>query len=349
MGDRAQATEIFEDLGDIFCLTFVKGVSAEEALRRMGAYPDTLASRTGSQMLALTDGSDPGRSRLAAAIDLGLWSVVIEPNDFQGIYLVEEVSSGTEALSVLRHDYALPQVGYAADGAIVGAFDPDFPRFDEMEGADPERLHPFMRAAGFVPYSEEASGDIDDGKSLLMAMQFTGTTLPLAPLDDARLSAVIEPWFVRLPNAGDRLSSQFEPQAADLVKAAERADPRTQRAVAVEEVGRLASLLNIANTPGFAEVLGEAAAGVAQPITVSSPLAPYIREWLERDRRSGLSLEQQALANRYGWFLTAFRGVLDPDPRRALLAALRPVGSEPALFGGRAARMAVLDAMTRSA
>ena len=59
---------------------------------------------------------------------MGSWSVVIEPYGFQGIYMVGEVSSGTEALSGLRHDYASPQVGYAADGVIVGAFDPDFPR-----------------------------------------------------------------------------------------------------------------------------------------------------------------------------------------------------------------------------
>ena len=155
-----------------------------------------------------------------------------------------------------------------------------------------------------------------------MAMQFTGTTLPVAPLDDARLSAAIEPWFVRLPNAGDGLSSRFEPQAADLVKAAERADPQTQRSVAAAEVGRLAGLLNIADTPGLADVLGEVAAGVAQPITLSSPLAPYLREWLGQERRPGLSRDQKTLAHRYGWFLTALRGVLHPDPRLALLAAL---------------------------
>jgi hypothetical protein len=143
---------LYEDLGDIFCLTFVKGVDEAEALRRMGGYPDTLARRTGTELAELMDDFDEGYPPMAAALDLGPWSVVIEPYGFEGAddILLESVSRGTEAFSVLRHDYASPHVGYAVDGTTVSHFDPDFPHDDRMWGSDPGALRPLMRIAAVV-------------------------------------------------------------------------------------------------------------------------------------------------------------------------------------------------------
>jgi hypothetical protein len=43
----------------------------------------------------------------ASALSLGTWTVVFEPDGFNGSHLTAEVSRGTEAVSVLRHDDAL--------------------------------------------------------------------------------------------------------------------------------------------------------------------------------------------------------------------------------------------------
>jgi hypothetical protein len=49
-------------------------------------------------------------------------------------------SHGTEAISVLRHDYASAHFAYAVDGAIITAFEPGYPVEDFMYGSDPRRL-----------------------------------------------------------------------------------------------------------------------------------------------------------------------------------------------------------------
>jgi hypothetical protein len=123
----------------------------------------------------------------------------------------------------------------------------------------------------------------------------------------------------------------------------------------VAEVARLAAVLGVAGTPGLADLLHAAARGAAAPVTADSPLGRHVREWsamqkrasdsLNGPHRSRLSDAERTRADRYGWFVTALRGVLDPEPGGALLAAMRPLGSVPGLFGGSAAHAAALRAL----
>ncbi|MEU7903503.1 hypothetical protein [Actinoplanes sp. NPDC049118] len=210
--------------------------------------------------------------------------MVIEPYGFEGAdqVLLESLSRGTEALSVLRHDYASPRVCYAVDGITVAAFDP-----------------------------------------------------------------------------GDRLCADpYEPGSAELVAAAEGASPQRQRAVATAEVARLAAMLGLDGTPGLAEALDGAARGAAPHVAADSPLGRHVRDWLTVQKRAGESLNgpyrsrlsdaERTQGNRYGWFVAALRGALEPEPDKALLAALRPVGSVPSLFGGPAARAAILRTLSET-
>ncbi len=351
---------MYDQLGDIFCLTFVKGVDEAEALRRMGGYADTSARRTGAELGELMGDFDAGFPQMAAALSLGAWSVVIEPEGFEGsdVDLLESVSRGTEALSVLRHDYASPQVAYAVDGVAVAGFDPDFPGDDRMWGTDPGTLRPLLLEAGLDGLApDEDSWEPAGPRALVLAELVTGTAMPVDPLAGPALSARIEPWFVAPLGPGYRLGSDpYEPGSAEMVATAERADPRTQRAVAMAEVARLAGLLGLDGTPGLADVLEATARGAAVRVTPDSPLGHHVRDWLTTQKRAGDSLNgpdrhrlsdaERTQGNRLGWFVTALRGVLDPDPRHAVLAALRPVGSVPGLFGGSAARTAVLRSLS---
>ncbi|MFD1051899.1 DUF6461 domain-containing protein, partial [Kibdelosporangium lantanae] len=133
-------------LGEIFCLTFVKDVDTTEALRRMGGLLDTVTVR------ALTDIGDlhtfdNGYPEVASVAALDGWTVLFEPGGFEGNHLVAALSQGTEAVSVLRHDYASPSFDYAVDGTLVVHFDPTFPAY--RHGSDPDRLLPLMREVGF--------------------------------------------------------------------------------------------------------------------------------------------------------------------------------------------------------
>jgi len=65
--DLAHARALCDQLGELFCLTYVKGVDAAEALRRLGGYPATIRT--------LPAGDVAGPTPRAVALDLapGRW------------------------------------------------------------------------------------------------------------------------------------------------------------------------------------------------------------------------------------------------------------------------------------
>ncbi len=102
-----------------------------------------------------------------------------------------------------------------------------------------------------------------------------------------------------------------------------------QRAVAVAEVRRQATVLGLADSPGLVPALT-----AGEPVSPESPLGRRVREWLSAGGEPGLP-----------WFLRALRGVLDADPRVALLAALKPYTSDLPGLADEQARVAVLGAL----
>lgn len=293
-------------LGPFFCLTFVKGADEARALLAMGAYPDSLAERDGRELTA----------PFAAALRFGSWSVVIEPRGAHGADepVLRAVSRGTSAVSVLRNDDGEPFFGYAVDGTVVAAFNPGYPAEEAMWGAEPGQLHHLLPAVGLREPTEddERSWELAVPRAVLLAQKITGVALPADPLAARVLSGQVEPWFVTGATGRDLLrAGRRDPRAAAVVAAAEAAPPEVQRAVAAATVRRLAATLGVADAPGLDEALDAAAHGRAEPVAVDSPLGRQVRAWLA--------------AGEHGPFLAALRGVLDPDPRVAILAALRPL------------------------
>ncbi|MFI5494133.1 DUF6461 domain-containing protein [Actinoplanes sp. NPDC051859] len=303
MDDLAYAQLRAAELGPRFCLTFVKGTDERAALLRMGAYPDTFAERTGPDL----DGA-------AAALSLGRWSVVIELNSAEGAdhTLLEAVSRGTEALSVLRDDTAL-RFTYAVAGTTTVAFDPAYPSPELTWGADPELLRHLMRPLGLhEPAAEDEETWRDaEAKAMVLAQRLTGSRLPEDPLGTPRLSARIEPWFAGPVRTADLLPSGR--RFADLLAAAEQAGAERTREVAVAQVRSLATTLAVDETPGLDAALAQAARGAGQPVARDSALGREVRRWLNEPAG-----ELRALA-------MALRGVLGRDAQVALRAALLPV------------------------
>jgi hypothetical protein len=328
--DLAHARELRDELGERFCLTFVQGAGAAQALRLMGADPDTLRDREPDQL------SGPG---VAAALALGDWSVVIEPGGSLGAGhpLLEAASRGTAAVSVLRDDQVSAHFGYAVDGTTVAGFDPAYPTEETVWGSDPGMLRRLMDALGLRAPADESDTSWQDAeaRAIVLAQRITGVRVPAQPLRTARLSARLEPWFVTRTTRGELLrAGRRTPGAADLVAAAEAAAPEVRRAVAVAEVRRQAAALGVADTPGLAAALDAAAGGGGHPVTIDSDLGRSVRRWLSAPAGDGL-----------GWFVAALRGVLDADDRVAVLAALRPLVAGPAALTDDAARAAALAAL----
>lgn len=286
-------------LGEIFCLTFIRGVDPAEALRRLGALPDTVVPRTWSDIGALHN-FDAGYPEMASALPLGTWTVVFEPDGFNGSHLTTTLSSGTEAVSVLRHDYASPAFTYAVNGELITHFDPTSP--DYRYGTDPDRLLTRMQEAGFT------KEDGDTTRSLRLTEQLTGVLPTYEALTGPLTSAQVEPWFSEAPKKPAGRPGHDGPIDA------------------ITEVRRLTTLHNLTNTPGLTETLATAERGEQVKITPESPLGQQVRTWLTESRRASWSMNDHNARHRMtdperrrafdlGWLTQALGATLTPTPK----------------------------------
>lgn len=179
--------------GEIYCLTFVRGVDETEALLRMGGLADTMRPRSLADVGEEMWSHDAGYPRIAQALSVGSWTVIIEPSGFEGadVQLLNAVSRGTEAVSVLRHDYAEHNFAYSEEGTLVTelAGGSVFRR-----GSEPDRFLPQMWAVGLDPEGGYGASLVHRHVAALRLVdQITGF-LPDIP-DGPLPSAHIEPWF----------------------------------------------------------------------------------------------------------------------------------------------------------
>lgn len=319
-------------LGEIYCLTFVRGVDEAEALLRMSGLEDTMRRRRMGDVLEEMRSYDAGFPDIAQAMSLGDWTVVIEPNGFQGAggALLNAVSRGTEAMSVLRHDYAEDRFTYSADGTVRTEFIPYGAAF--RWGSEPDRFLPQMLAAGLeLEEDDDRAPSVDPHVAALRLVgEITGIRpgLPDGPL----LSAHLEPWF-----------SAIEPWPCDgpardeFAGALDAAPAALRRTIAVREVRRLAEMLDVARFPDVAEALAAAERGEKVSVPTDSPLGRRVRGWRADANRAQyllnahfpeqrrMSEEDRNRATRLEWLAGALRGALSSDSREAAYEALRPL------------------------
>lgn len=250
-------------LGEIWALALVRGLSPEEALRRVGALPDTLAPRTPEEIGRLHV-YEHGYPEVTSALSLGEWTVLCQPTSFWLVHVLDALSRGTEAVGVLRHDYASPGFEHCVDGVTATAFDPYYP--PRRWGSRPDALLAQMRQAGFDPEDEDGQYDETYGRSLRLAGLITGVLPAFAQLTGPLTSAHVDTWFSHRKPTGDL-----------------PADPCGAAEAIVAELG-------LTRTPGLAEALAAARRGEPVVVTPDSVLGRRVRAWSEQARVASWSL-----------------------------------------------------------
>ncbi|MFI7455482.1 DUF6461 domain-containing protein [Nonomuraea sp. NPDC049714] len=190
-------------LGEIYCVTLLRGLDPAEVLRRFGARTSTEMSFAElelavSDFTVATEGGDGGG--YVGVVATGDGCAAVEPYGWSGtgVGMLARLSAGTDVVSVLRHNYACDYFHYAADGMLITAFDPTFP--ERRSGADTDRLAGLMREFGLpLEASSDEDGDqcYDDlfrhglARMFAMAARLTGVTFTADLLDGPLLVGAI--------------------------------------------------------------------------------------------------------------------------------------------------------------
>ncbi|WP_433515303.1 DUF6461 domain-containing protein [Nonomuraea sp. CA-143628] len=175
-------------LGEIYCVTLLRGLDPAEVLRRFGARTSTEMSFAEldlavSDFTMVTGGGDGGG--YVGVVATGDGCAAVEPSGWSGTGdpTLARLSAGTDVVSVLRHDYACDYFHYAADGIMITAFDPTVP--EDRSGTDTDRLAGLMREFGLpleAGSDEEWDQRYDDlaehglARMFAMAARLTGVT-----------------------------------------------------------------------------------------------------------------------------------------------------------------------------
>ncbi|MGW2145842.1 DUF6461 domain-containing protein [Nonomuraea bangladeshensis] len=172
----------YETLGEIYCVSFVRDLPPEEALRRFGVDEETMEEGVtfGEVDLRSAESMRDDSAGYIGAARVGDWTVVIEPGGWRMAVddtIYTRVSRGTAVVSVCCHEYAEDTFAYIVDGTRVVSFDPMFP--EERSGSDPDRFVMKMHEVGLDPDHDIDGPGIDYPmeSSFALASSITGLSL----------------------------------------------------------------------------------------------------------------------------------------------------------------------------
>ncbi|WP_214411252.1 DUF6461 domain-containing protein [Sphaerisporangium fuscum] len=177
-------------LGDIYCVSFFRGLAPAEVLRRFG--PEGASGRQMTfqelneevfEFVQETAGGLGGGH--VGVVRTGGWSVAVEPWGWCATLweTAPRLSRGCEMVAVGRHDYAEDSFVHAVGGTVVTGFMPNRP-FDR-HGSDADRLNEVMREVGLPTREPEddatSDGRVEDGLARVFALAAGITGVPMTP------------------------------------------------------------------------------------------------------------------------------------------------------------------------
>ncbi|MFB7260801.1 DUF6461 domain-containing protein [Streptomyces nojiriensis] len=179
---------------DNYCITFAKGLSPEELVRRMGGDPDLI-----TEPMHLDDALqlDDGLGMVALIGSENGWAFAVEMASAEGDdrEIIEKVSRGTEAI-ILTKSFASPSMfRLIRDGRSIAEFEVYQPIAQAVQGDDPEAIIPAMERSGFLlPNGFSAEPDDDERCALRLAEDEFGLSVPEITSERSMLPAVnLEP------------------------------------------------------------------------------------------------------------------------------------------------------------
>jgi hypothetical protein len=132
-----------------FSVTFVRGVSAGELGRRLGADPAAVpVPATARGVEALLVDPNVGIARLGEA---GGWAFAVEYGEARGVRgdVLAEISRGGVAVSLdPQADHPPPMFSFAADGDVLCSF--GLSEEGRRWGSEPDVLNAVLRSAGIL-------------------------------------------------------------------------------------------------------------------------------------------------------------------------------------------------------
>ncbi|WP_392900462.1 DUF6461 domain-containing protein [Streptomyces sp. LN699] len=179
---------------DNYCLTFARGLTPEELVRRMGGDADLI-----TEPISLEDALqlDDGLGMVALVGRDNGWAFAVELNSAEGEdrKIIENVSRGTEVI-VLTKSFSSPSMfRLIRDGRSIAEFEVYQPDRQAVYGEDPEVVISAMERSGFL-LDDGASAEPDDGEicALWLAEEEFGLSIPEITSERGMLPAVnLEP------------------------------------------------------------------------------------------------------------------------------------------------------------
>ncbi|GAA3206922.1 DUF6461 domain-containing protein [Nonomuraea helvata] len=166
-----------EPLGDVYCVSFVRHISPEEALRRFGVDESTMEEVTFEEMEERSAENAEDAAGYIGAAEIEGWTLVIEPGGWRIAAdddVRTRVSRGAEVVSVCRHDYAVDTFVHEIDGKTIICFDPMAPQ--DRSGSDLDRFADAMRDVGLDPDHAFDGPEIENPipRAFALASRMTG-------------------------------------------------------------------------------------------------------------------------------------------------------------------------------
>ncbi|URM91990.1 DUF6461 domain-containing protein [Streptomyces sp. MRC013] len=185
------------DLIEAYCVTLVRAIPPEEALRRLHARADGrvagIAALVGAAAEAWKESGGDRHFLGLCAIDG--WTLMVEPNGYLGSLdeAAAPLSRGTELVAHFRNVNAVDHFSRYADGEPRLRFEPLLPY--ARGGAGPEGAVALMREVGFDPCDDGADPEVAAEAAFALAERLTGVRLTPELLDGAEFLTGSAPGF----------------------------------------------------------------------------------------------------------------------------------------------------------
>ncbi|MFI6458195.1 DUF6461 domain-containing protein [Streptosporangium amethystogenes] len=167
--------ERFPDLAEAYCFTYVRGLTPEQLVNRLGGRPEDFTPMTLGGLIKASY-SGPGTygtwdGMFFGAVAIGDWVFIVEPNGGLGADegSITSLSAGTRLVSHFRDVEGVEYFYWIEDGEIRFCFIAD----EGYSAEVPEEVVESMRRIG----SDYRHLYPSDGPAFLMAERLTGITL----------------------------------------------------------------------------------------------------------------------------------------------------------------------------